>query len=590
MSSAELPNVDPLPVLTVSENSPPVKSVDALTEWYEFLRPTLCYVYNHNPFYPLSAVFVLLGLHHLFHDVEAAENLTDIGFSNAQLLAVLAGYATLLAGTSIWVVRYGKVWDDARTILLTLVLLLLAMSVNSDKPISRHVPSVPFFLIGGLGFVFVLIETTLRLARIQLAWPLRLPMYAFFALFFLYPIGLDYCLHTIGDVNNARGFRATLFGVLLFPTAAAMVTLTLLPAATRGPRVSLANGTPWVWPLYPWSLFVILGVAVVLRAFYLTISFHPRTGTDSAFAPYFVTPFVVVVALILFELGRSVEHLFTQHLACLVPLAWLPMSLTGQPACDPSGDFLCLHMEWIGAPMQVTLAGLLGFYTYAYFRRGPQWLMPAIIVLTTLTSIVSSRTVDLETLGVPNWRPLAVASVLGLIAAIRTPQSSLKWFSAVVLGLASLCLAMPDIMLIQRGVLPLHILLMATLVIGLCGRDVFAARLRDSVAAAFVALAFGVMVYATRSRHGISPEVAMAYLLTLCGTVWISWRFHRSREFLATAILVTLAATVQTAASLTVLLQNPRAWGLLAGGAACFAAGVATSFAKVREQKVLESP
>lgn len=588
MSIPEIPADNPPPEPLIEPNTvAAAKPVDPLWEWLEFVQPLLRYLYNHNPFYPLSAVLVLLGLHHLFHDVEASENLTDISFSNARLWAVLAGYAVLLAGTSIWIVRCGKVWDDARTILLTLVLLLVAMSVNGDKPISRHVPSAPLFLIGGLGFVLLLTETTLRAARIRLGWSLRLPMYAFFALFFLYPIGLDYCLHTIGDINNTRGLKATLFGVLLFPTAAALVTLTLLPAAIHGRAAARDNGTPWTWPCYPWSLFVVLGVAVLLRAFYLTISFHPRAGTDSAFAPYFVTPFALAVAAVLFELGRSGGHRFTQHLACVFPLAWLPMSLTGQPACDPSGDFLCLHMDWIGSPLQVTLAGLLIFYGYTFLRNGPVWLTPAMVSLTTLAAIVGPKTVDLQTFGSPNWQPLAVASVMSFLAACHRPQASIRWFTATALAVLSLSLAAPTAMLAYRGAPLIHLMLGAMLIIGLLGRDTFAALLRDFVAVVFVGLAFGIMVYSARSWYGLSPEVAMLYLLSMCGIIWLCWRIHRSKEFLATASLVSVATIGQTYLSMMALLQhsgNPRGWGLLAAGVGCFAAGLATTLAKARER------
>lgn len=588
MSIPEIPADNPPLELPPAPSAVKTTPIDPLREWFEFIRPLLRYVYNHNPFYPLSAVLVLLGLHHLFHDVEASENLTDISFSNARLWAVLAGYAVLLAGTSIWIVRVGKVWDDARTILLTLVLLLVAMSVNSDKPISRHVPSAPLFLVGGLGFVLLLTETTLRAARIRLSWSLRLPMYAFFALFFLYPIGLDYCLHTIGDINNTRGLKATLFGVLLFPTAASLVTLTLMPAAMSGRGLARDNGTPWTWPCYPWSLFVVLGVAVLLRAFYLTISFHPRAGTDSAFAPYFLTPFALAVAAVLFELGRSGGHRFTENLACLFPLAWLPMSLTGQPACDPSGDFLCLHREWIGSPMQVTIAGLLIFYGYAFLRSGPAWLTAAVISLTALASIVGPLTVDLTTFGPPVWQPLAVASVMCFLAAYRRPEASIRWFIGTTFAVWSLSLAVPQVMLAYRGAALVHLMLAAMLLIGLLGRDKFATLLRDMVAAAFVGLAFGVMVYSARSWYGLSPEIAMLYLLALCGTTWLNWRVHRSKEFLATAALVSVAASGQTYLSLMALLQqsgNPRGWGLLAAGVGCFVAGLATTVAKARQRE-----
>ncbi len=176
-------------------------------------------------------------------------------------MSVIAGYAMVLAAIVCLIVRLGKVWDDARTILLTLVLLLVTLSINADKPILMHAGGTSWFLIGGLIFSLGLCEVVLRMTGIALPWLLRGPFYLFLTLFFLYPVGLDYCLHTIGDTQNALGNRLTLIGVLLFPTVAAAVGLLLLPAAMRGPRVIADNRTPWTWPLYPWSLFVILAVA-----------------------------------------------------------------------------------------------------------------------------------------------------------------------------------------------------------------------------------------------------------------------------------------------------------------------------------------
>ena len=72
-------------------------------------------------------------------------------------------------------------------------------------------------------------------------------------------------------------------------------------------------------------------------------------------------------------------------------------------------------------------------------------------------------------------------------------------------------------------------------------------------------------------------------------TVTTRARLHRSREFLATAGLVSVAAVAQTSLSLMVLLHNPRAWGLLAAGMVCFGAGLATSYVKARERRVTES-
>lgn len=544
------------------------------------------YVYNHNPFYPLSAVLVLLGLHSLFHDEHAAANITEIGFNNAVLWGVLAGYATLLAATSIWIVRSGKVWDDARTILLTLVLLLVALSINCDKPISLHVPSAPWLLLGGLAFVVLLAESTLRLTRIRLPLLLRAPMYLCFALFFLYPVGLDYCLHTIGATRNALGLRATLLGVLLFPTAAAVVTLSLLPAAIRGPELVRGHGTPWSWPCFPWSLFVALAVAVVLRSFYLTISFHPRHGMESAFAPYFLTPFACAVAAVVFELGRSVGHRATQQFAMAAPLAWLPLSLTGAAACDHAGDFLCLHLEVIGAPLQVTVGGLLLLYGYGWLRRGPEWLASAFVGLVCLAAVVGPQTVDLSTLTRAHWGPLATAAALCGWGAWRRPLATMRWFGMWTLGVLSLTVAGWETSLLShRGAIPIHLWLAGTLALSVLLTDRTARMLRQLVAVLAVALAFGVSVYSTRSWYGLSPVAALGYVSALTAVMWLAWSLRRSVDQLTGAIMLSVAEAVQVFFTLSSLVRdsgNPRGWGLLLAGAACFAAGLAVSWRKMR--------
>jgi hypothetical protein len=545
------------------------------------------YLYNHNPFYPLSAVFVLLGLHSLFHDEHAAAHLTEIGFNNAILWGVLAGYATLLAATAVWIVRWGRVWDDARTILLTLVLLLVAMSVNCDKPISLHVPSAPLLLLGGLAFAIVLAEFTLKLTGIALPVLFRVPMHLFFALYFLYPIGLDYCLNTIGDQHNATGWRYTLLGVLLFPTAAAAITLSLLPAAMRGPNWIARPTAAWAWPAYPWSLYVVLGVAVVLRAFYLTISFHPREGTDSAFALYFLTPLAVAAAAVVFELGRGAQHRLTQHVALATPLLWLLFALTGKPPCDPSGDFLCLHVETFGSPMQVTVAGLLVLYVYGWLRNGPAWLSPAIVGLICLASVVGPHTVDVANFGPVNWMPLAVAAGLCLIGSIRQPQSSFRWFAAATLGVICATVAAWETPLVSyRGVVPIHLWLGLTAVIAFVCRDAWSRVLRSIVAAGVVALAYGVMVYSARSWYGLSPWMAWGYLLALTSLAWVAWMLHRSTDQLATATLVSVAAAVQsvlTASSIVRESGNPRGWALVLAGTVCFLLGMLISASKMRK-------
>ena len=94
-------------------------------------------VYNNNPFYLISAGLVLYSLHIAFPAGDPAAY-------SWTLLGVLAGYTALVVATAIAVVRLGRVWDDARTVILTVVNQLAtaarmpAMRVPTVAEIRRH--------------------------------------------------------------------------------------------------------------------------------------------------------------------------------------------------------------------------------------------------------------------------------------------------------------------------------------------------------------------------------------------------------------------------------------------------------------------
>src|SRR5690606_19633062 len=62
-------------------------------------------VYTSNPFYVISALLVFLGLRASF---DARGPAVEAG----ALMLGLAAYTLLLAGTAVFLVRRGKVWDD----------------------------------------------------------------------------------------------------------------------------------------------------------------------------------------------------------------------------------------------------------------------------------------------------------------------------------------------------------------------------------------------------------------------------------------------------------------------------------------------
>src|SRR5262249_8748105 len=148
-------------------------------------------------------------------------------------------------------------------------------------------------------FAVLVSEGLLRGIRLALPAYFRLSYYLILALFFLYPLALR-------PLVPFPRSEELLWGLFGFSTVAGLVFLTLLPAIRKGPDYVRDNGSPWRWPLYPWTLFGLLALAVPARAFLLCWSMHLLTGANSddlVFGPYFVVPFGFAVAILLLEIG-----------------------------------------------------------------------------------------------------------------------------------------------------------------------------------------------------------------------------------------------------------------------------------------------
>src|SRR5690349_20314333 len=80
-------------------------------------------LYTHNPFYLISAWMVFSGLRASFPTSSSLINVWALSLC-------LIGYTVLLTVTAVLVIRIGKVWDDARSLFLLIVLMLLGISVT----------------------------------------------------------------------------------------------------------------------------------------------------------------------------------------------------------------------------------------------------------------------------------------------------------------------------------------------------------------------------------------------------------------------------------------------------------------------------
>src|SRR4051812_16112322 len=146
-------------------------------------RGLVGWLYTSNPFYVLSADLVFIGLRLSF-------DTSGKSFETGALMLALLGYTLLLATTACLLIRVGRVWDDARTILLLVVGMFLAISVTFDEALAGSPALGKACFLGGLGFAVLVSEGLLRGIRLRLPSLYRLPYYFILTLFFLYPVAL----------------------------------------------------------------------------------------------------------------------------------------------------------------------------------------------------------------------------------------------------------------------------------------------------------------------------------------------------------------------------------------------------------------
>ena len=275
------------------------------------------------------------------------------------LVAGLTAYTLLLAATAWFLIRYGKLWQDVRSLLLVVVLLLLGTSVNFDRLLAEQPRLGIPLAVGGLVFAVALSAALIRGIRLRLPVGFRLPYYAILALFFLYPVLVS---HWVSEPDRP----ALLWSLFGFSTVAAILFLTLLPAIRRGPAYLADNGSPWPWPYYPWSLFVILVLAMCWRAHNLCLSLHGVVGSQTIFDPYFLVPFLWAINYLLLELGLVSKHKPTICVAMLLPLGILVMGFTDSPQVAALGFLRTFHKTLGASPLFLTVLSIAALYAIAW--------------------------------------------------------------------------------------------------------------------------------------------------------------------------------------------------------------------------------
>ncbi|WP_165227101.1 hypothetical protein [Aquisphaera insulae] len=390
-------------------------------------RTLLQWLSCNNPFYVLSALLVCLGLWVSFGGSSEASQAWA-------LMGGLAGYTLLLAVTACLLVRWLGVWDDVRTVMLLTVLMFLATSVTFDEVLVEAPARGISCYLGGLAFAAIVSEGMLRGTRLPLARAFRIPYYLILALFYLYPLALMPLL----DGPRGEALSWALFG---FSPAAGLVALTLIPAIRRGrdhgrPK---GSGCPWRWAWYPWTLFGVLGFAVLARIPLLCWSMdHPESAAAEPFifAPYFLIPFLLAVAILLLEIGLVERKGDVLAIALAVPVALAVLAAVGHRDEPVYRLFLSQFSSRSGGtPFFLTLAASAIFYAYAWTRRvaGSRQLLWATILCLVF---VGPETPDPSRLTMPQPVPLSLAGGMLFAAGIlgRGPARLFSGASAMAVA------------------------------------------------------------------------------------------------------------------------------------------------------------
>ncbi len=538
-------------------------------------KPWWALLFTHNPFYVISAVMTLYGLHISFSD--------NIDPTRGWLqLEIFLGYMVLLAVTGVLIVRYGQVWEDARTLFLLLLLLMVALSVSFDRVCLDDEHLGLRFLAIGLGASLSLCEFLLRALKVRLPWTYRSVLYLQLAILFCYPPWL-------GHLSLTDQLTPLAWWTLGFPTLVAASIVLLIPAARKGMRGVRKNGTPWRWPMYPWTLFVILGVGIAIRAVTLTFSFDPTKGFNSGFQSYFLVPLLLAVILIIAEstLAHCNDRSWWRFV--VLPLALLLLSLPGTPASVAQGRYLSLLQETVGSPVQITAALLIVFFIYL-LSKGQQIAEWGILINLGVLSVVDHNTLDMDSLAEINALP-ACAGLLLMLGSAVLHRSTARLGVAIAGILSAVCYALWDTEFVDyRGYLPIHLIFVSVVSVGLAYND-WLGRLIQRYASAFLVVAalLSLLIYRYLFPQALIPWHAL-YVLCLAAPVAVYWRLNKRFADLA-AIIVGLFVAVGHLAehylgtSLNLAFLRGRTW--IAWGAVFFVAGLIVSMAKAGQLRWL---
>lgn len=573
MDSSPLPQeASPTPVphepASESQTVPPAKAGRRSNRLH--WRPAIGWFYSANPFYVLGTLLVFTGLRISFN-TDASQFPTEL------LLVFLLGFNGILATFAFVLIRWGQVWDDVRSLLLLIMLLLVGVSVTLDELLAENL--LRGGILAGLTYVYALAIVSWLLVglRIRIARQFVVPLVLILATILLYPA-------TVKTVLDA-GFP-TLGNLLLagYPAVGGLVALTLLPAVRRGPAITIGNGTPWTWPLFPWSLFVVMGVGFVGRAYYLCQSFGIRGGDDHFFGPYLLAPFLLAMCVLLLEEGLRRGSETWQHAVQLISFAVLLVATEYRDTPYGRSFLTELHDTLVVSWSHLVAILLVLFHAWSLLRRA----RGATSSLSCSLLALNWFGPDHQYLLLADWCgiPLVLLAGLQITVAIRRHEGLRAWL-AVGLAIVGCQLQWPGMEIMRhQGVFVTHTMLVAALLIGVWFRD---ESTRLVHAAALGLLPLTTLQVLNVHREFGEPWSTLTWyghanLLTAIAGGYSYWRPYWEYRPIAASTWI-LWATIVGGDDLIRLRQQFPGFDLIVAGVAALVVAVAISIVKGRQYR-----
>lgn len=372
-------------------------------------------LYTQNPFYLISCGLIIYGLH-------VATSGGDLQTQSALLALCLMGYTLLMSLTVVAVVRWAKVWQDARSILFVVMIGQLALSSSFDLLCLDSWSVSARLLLGGYLFALMSTEFVLRFCQLRFPFWYRLTYYSLMLVFFAFPVVSGYAVAE-NDLVFAR-WSAPFFSMLF-----AACLLLLVPAIRRGADYVRDNGTPWGWPLYPLSLFVVFVVVAGIRTHAIWMAFGSFSGAV-VFEPFLLLPFALALLVLTVEYARKMGRTsLIQATFWLAPFLLLfarsRHGLTSL-AIGPQLQAYC------GSATTLAMLAILAFYLYLWVQRVRQSEHAVAMTLLTMSLFGEMPRMFTE-MGIHAWAITSVAVAFYLFVCLRDRQSVARWLAVAVM-------------------------------------------------------------------------------------------------------------------------------------------------------------